>query len=125
MILDCEQSLRMVTRARKSREASESKKQEAEGKLSAISLSPVLSSLDSTDEGLLEISAVLRPGDAPVIDCLQSDFSLKIRLVLDLIQRDCKPRCYFIGIETRREKTCGEIASNKNSRVRVTNNCKQ
>ena len=40
-----------------------------------------------------------------VIDCLQSAFSLKIRLVLDLIQRDCKPRCYYIGIETRREKT--------------------
>ena len=62
--VDCEQSLRMVTRARKSSEASESKKQEAEGKelgeggeevplspvsLSAISLSPVLLSLDSTD----------------------------------------------------------------------------
>jgi len=31
IILDCEQSLRMVTRARKSSEASESKKQEAEG----------------------------------------------------------------------------------------------
>ena len=30
--VDCEQSLRMVTRARKSSEASESKKQEAEGK---------------------------------------------------------------------------------------------
>ena len=39
------------------------------------------------------------------IDCLQSAFSLKIHLVLDLIQRDCKPRCYYIGIETRREKT--------------------
>ena len=36
---------------------------------------------------------------------LQPAFSLKIRLVLDLIQRDCKPRCYRIGIETRREKT--------------------
>ena len=57
--LDCEQSLRMVTRARKSSEASESKKQEAKEKLgrrrlspvslSAISLSPVLPSLDSTD----------------------------------------------------------------------------
>ena len=33
------------------------------------------------------------------IDCLQSAFSLKIHLVLDLIQRDCKPRCYYIGIE--------------------------
>ena len=76
------------------------------------------------------------------LDCLQSTFSLKIRLVLDLIPRDCKPRCYYIGIETRREKTdcwlfcskqtlrqprngvtdwsiaqlvCGKIASNKNS----------
>ena len=35
------------------------------------------------------------------LDCLQSAFSLKIRLV----QRDCKPRCYYIGIERRREKT--------------------
>ena len=26
---------------------------------------------------------------------MQSAFSLKIRLVLDLIQRDCKPRCYY------------------------------
>ena len=26
------------------------------------------------------------------LDCLQSAFSLKIRLVLDLVQRDCKPR---------------------------------
>ena len=40
-----------------------------------------------------------------MVDCLQSAFSLKIRLVLDLIQRDCKPRCYYIGIETRRENT--------------------
>ena len=40
-----------------------------------------------------------------LVDCLQSAFSLKIRLVLDLIQRDCIPRCYYIGIETRREKT--------------------
>ena len=39
------------------------------------------------------------------LDCLQSTFSLKIRLVLHLIPRDCKPRCYYIGIETRREKT--------------------
>ena len=39
------------------------------------------------------------------LDCLQSTFSLKIRLVLDFIPRDCKPRCYYIGIETRREKT--------------------
>ena len=39
------------------------------------------------------------------LDCLQSTFSLKIRLDLDLIPRDCKPRCYYIGIETRREKT--------------------
>ena len=39
------------------------------------------------------------------VDCLQFAFSLKIRLVLGLIQRDCKPRCYYIGIETRREKT--------------------
>ena len=49
----CEQSLRMVTRARKSSEAGESKKQEAEVNspvsLSANSLSPVLPSLDSTD----------------------------------------------------------------------------
>ena len=28
-----------------------------------------------------------------LLDCLQSPFSLKIRLVLDLIQRDCKPAC--------------------------------
>ena len=28
---------------------------------------------------------------------LQSPFSLKIRLVLDLIQRDCKQRCYYKG----------------------------
>ena len=27
------------------------------------------------------------------LDCLQSTFSPKICLVLDLIQRDCKPRC--------------------------------
>ena len=40
-----------------------------------------------------------------VIDCLQSAFSLKIRLVLDLIQCDCVPRCYYIGIEMRWEKT--------------------
>ena len=39
------------------------------------------------------------------LDCLQFTFSLKIHLVLDLIQRDCKPRCYYIGIEMRREKT--------------------
>ena len=32
------------------------------------------------------------------IDCLQRAFSLKIRLVLDLIQRDCKPRCFLIGL---------------------------
>ena len=38
------------------------------------------------------------------LDCLQSAFSLKICLVLDLIQRDCKPRCYYIGIERRQEK---------------------
>ena len=36
-----------------------------------------------------------------LLDCLQSAFSLKIRLV----QRDCKPRCYYIGIERRRDKT--------------------
>ena len=57
--LDCEQSLRMVTRATKSSEASESKIQEAKGKMGrrrlslvslwAISLSPVPPSLDSTD----------------------------------------------------------------------------
>ena len=38
------------------------------------------------------------------LDCLQSAFSLKICLVLDLIQHDCKPRCYYIAIESRREK---------------------
>ena len=38
------------------------------------------------------------------LDCLQSAFSLKICLVLDLIQHDCKPLCYYIGIESRREK---------------------
>ena len=27
------------------------------------------------------------------------------RLGLDLLQRDCKQRCYYIGVETRREKT--------------------
>ena len=37
-----------------------------------------------------------------VIDCLQSAFSLKIRLVLDLIQRDCKLRCCYID-ETRKD----------------------
>ena len=36
---DCEQSLRMVTRARKSSEASERKKHEAEGKLGHFALS--------------------------------------------------------------------------------------
>ena len=49
------------------------------------------------------------------IDCLQSAFSLRIRLVLDLIQRDCKPRCYHIGIETRREKTVDSLVVNKPS----------
>jgi len=42
--------------------------------------------------------AVLRLSVNPLetlLDCLQSAFSLKIRLVLDLIQRDCKPRCYY------------------------------
>ena len=39
------------------------------------------------------------------LDCLHSDFSLTIRLVLDLIQRDCKSQCYYIGIERRRDKT--------------------
>ena len=39
------------------------------------------------------------------VDCLQSAFSLKTRLGLDLIQRDYKQRCYYIGVETRREKT--------------------
>ena len=33
VVVDCEQFLRLVTRARKSSEASESKKQETEGKL--------------------------------------------------------------------------------------------
>ena len=51
------------------------------------------------------------------LDCLQSTFSLKIRLNLDLIPRDCKPRCYFIGIETRREKTgCGLFCSKQTLR---------
>ena len=45
------------------------------------------------------------------VDCLQSAFSLKIRLVLDLIQRDCKPRCYYIGIETRRPRFSQQEAS--------------
>ena len=35
------------------------------------------------------------------LDCLQSAFSLKTHLVLDLIQRDCKLRCCYID-ETRR-----------------------
>ena len=30
------------------------------------------------------------------LDCLQSAFSLKTRLVLDLNQRDCKLRCCYI-----------------------------
>ena len=51
--LDCEQSLRMVTRTRKSSEASESRGEPGEealsSSLSANSLSPVLPSLDSTD----------------------------------------------------------------------------
>ena len=49
--LDCEQSLKMVTRARKSSEASESRGEAGEEavSLSANSLSPVLPSLDSTD----------------------------------------------------------------------------
>ena len=84
-----------------------------------------------------------------LLDCLQSAFSLKIRLV----QRDCKPRCYYIGIERRRDKTdcrlfcskqtlrqprnevtdwsiaqlltdhwlvCGAIANNKNSHASQT-----
>ena len=38
------------------------------------------------------------------IDCLQSAFSLKIRLVLDHIQRDCKPRCYQADLATERER---------------------
>ena len=33
------------------------------------------------------------------------DRLLAVRLVLGLIQRDCKRRSYYIGIETRREKT--------------------
>ena len=55
MMIDCEQSLRMVTRARKSSEASESRGEAGEkaGKegvsLSANSLSPVLPRLDLTD----------------------------------------------------------------------------
>jgi len=48
--LDCEQSLRMVTRARKSSEARESRGEAGEEvSLSANSRSPVLPSLDSTD----------------------------------------------------------------------------
>ena len=47
------------------------------------------------------------------LDCLQSTFSLKIRLVLDLIPRDCRPRCYYIGTETRREKTDCWLFSSK------------
>ena len=39
------------------------------------------------------------------VDCLQAAFSLKTRQGLDLIQRDCKQRCYYIRVETRREKT--------------------
>ena len=35
------------------------------------------------------------------LDCLQSTFSLTIRLVLDLIPRDCKPRCH--RDETRKD----------------------
>ena len=34
---------------------------------------------------------------------LQSAFSLKIRLVLDLIQRDCKPRCRAYALVSRRK----------------------
>ena len=52
------------------------------------------------------------------LDCLQSTFSLKIRLVLDLIPRDCKPRCYYIGIETRRDekrRTADSFVVNKPS----------
>ena len=41
------------------------------------------------------------------LDCLQSAFSLKIRVVLDLSQRDCKPRCYI---------TCSNF-SKKNKRL--------
>ena len=37
-----------------------------------------------------------------VVDCLQSAFSLKMRLVLDLIQRNCKPRCYNIAARVLR-----------------------
>ena len=44
-VLDCEQPLRMVARVRKSSEAS----------VSANSLSPVLPSLDLTEEGLLAV----------------------------------------------------------------------
>ena len=35
-------------------------------------------------------------GRGYLLDCFQSAFSLKIRLVLDLIQRDCNPRCCYI-----------------------------
>ena len=54
-------------------------------------------------EGLYMCSRTREPVVCFTVDCLQSPFSLKIRLVLDLIQRDCKQRCYYIGIETRRE----------------------
>ena len=36
----------------------------------------------------------LLPREGGGVDCLQSALFVKIRLVLDLIQRDCKPRCF-------------------------------
>ena len=55
--LDCEQSLRMVARARKARvrKSSEASESRGEVSLSANSLSPVLPSLDLTEEGLLAV----------------------------------------------------------------------
>ena len=49
-VLDCEQPLRMVARARKARV-----RKSSEASVSAISLSPVLPSLDLTEEGLLAV----------------------------------------------------------------------
>ena len=50
------------------------------------------------------------------LDCLQSAFSLKICLVLDLIQRDCKPQCYYIGIETRLDLAYALVSRGKRLR---------
>ena len=45
--------------------------------------------------GLVPGVCVCSLGRGVGVDCLQSAFFLKIRLVLDLIQRDCKPRCFI------------------------------